>query len=52
MTQGTSQFLIKLDETQYATPDITKKGAVSAATRLYSSIMDDGVSAVQIAEMF
>lgn len=52
MTQETSQFLIKLDETQYATPDITKKGSVKAATKLYNSIMDEGVSAVQIAEMF
>jgi hypothetical protein len=47
-----SQFLIQLDKAQYKTPDISKKGSVAAASRLYESIMEGTNSAVQVAEMF
>lgn len=50
--EQTTEFVIKLDQTQYKTPDITKKGAITAASKIYSAIMDDGESAVQVAEMF
>lgn len=50
--EQTAEFVIKLDEAQYKTPDITKKGATTAAAKIYSAIMDEGASAVQVAEMF
>lgn len=46
-----NQFLIQLEETQYNTPDISKKGAAQAAHYLYSQIVDNGESAVKVAEM-
>jgi hypothetical protein len=50
--EQTAEFLIKLDEAQYKTPNITKKEATTAAAKIYSAIMDEGASAVQVAEMF
>jgi hypothetical protein len=47
-----TNFLIQLDETQYQTPDLTKKGVATAAHKIYSAIMEDGMSAVEIATMF
>lgn len=52
MTDNANQFSIQLDETQYKTLDISKKGSVSAAMKIYSAIMEEGASAVQVAEMF
>lgn len=50
--QQLPQFSIQLDETQYNTPDITKKGTLRAATSIYRALMEKGDSAVQVAEMF
>jgi hypothetical protein len=50
--ENNSNFLIQLDQTQYQTPDLTKKGVATAAHKIYSAIMDDGMSAVEIATMF
>lgn len=47
-----TNFLIQLDETQYQTPDLTKKGVATAAHNIYSAIMDHGMSAVEVATMF
>lgn len=52
MTENTVNLLIKLDETQYQTPDISKKGTVTAASNIYQGILDDGASAIQVAELF
>jgi len=49
--ENNTNFLIKLDQTQYQTPDITKKGVTRAATNIYSSIMDGNMSAVDVAVM-
>jgi hypothetical protein len=46
-----TNFLIKLDETQYQTPDLSKKGVAKAASNIYASIMDHGMSAVDFAVM-
>lgn len=45
-------LLIKLDETQYQTPDLSKKGTIAAASNIYKGIVDDGLSAIQVAELF
>ena len=50
--ENNTNFLIQLDETQYQTPDLTKKGVATAAHKIYSAIMEDGMSAVEIATMF
>ncbi len=47
-----NEFQMQLGGTKYGTPDVSKKGAVQAAVNLYSSIMESGASAIQIAEMF
>jgi len=47
-----NDFIIKLDKTQYETPDISKKGSFIAANNLYTSVMEGYSSAIQIAEMF
>lgn len=50
--ENNSNFLIQLDQTQYQTPDLSKKGVAAAASNIYSNIMDNGMSAVEIATMF
>lgn len=50
--ENQSNFLIKLDETQYQTPDLTKKGVAKAASNIYSSIMEGNMSAIDVAIMF
>jgi hypothetical protein len=52
MKEQTNQFLIQLDEAQYKTPDISKKGSFIAANNIYNSIMEGHSSAIQVAEMF
>lgn len=47
-----SEFVIQLDKTKGNTVDISKKATVQAAKKIHSSIIDDGKSAVQVAEMF
>lgn len=49
--ENQSNFLIKLDETQYQTPDLTKKGVAKAASNIYSSVMDGNMSALDVAIM-
>jgi len=49
--QKESNFLIKLDETQYQTPDISKKGIAKAAMNIYISIMEGNMSATDVAVM-
>lgn len=49
--ENKTNFLIQLDETQYQTPDLTKKGVAKAASNIYTSIMDGNMSAVEIAVM-
>jgi len=46
-----SNFLIKLDETQYQTPDLTKKGVAKAAINIYTSVMEGNMSALDVAIM-
>jgi hypothetical protein len=43
---------ISLNETNYRSLDLTKKGVMTAAQNIYSDIMDNGTSAVRVAEMF
>lgn len=50
--ENISNFIIKLDDTQYQTPDISKKGIAKAASNIYTAIMENGMSAVEIATMF
>jgi hypothetical protein len=49
---NSQEFIIKIDEKSDKSVEISKKSAVSAATKIYSSIMDSGVSALKVAEMF
>jgi hypothetical protein len=49
--ENQSNFLIKLDETQYQTPDLTKKGVAKAATNIYTSVMEGHMSALDVAIM-
>lgn len=49
--ENKSNFLIQLDETQYQTPDITKKGVAKAATNIYTAVMNGDMSAVDVAVM-
>jgi hypothetical protein len=49
--ENKSNFLIQLDDTQYQTPDITKKGVARAATNIYTAVMDGNMSAVDVAVM-
>lgn len=49
--ENKTNFLIQLDETQYQTPDITKKGIAKAATNIYTAIMDGTMSATDVAVM-
>jgi hypothetical protein len=51
MTETTSNFLIKLDETQYQTPDLTKKGVAKAAMSIYVALMEGHMSATDVAIM-
>ncbi len=46
-----NQFLIKLESTEYNTPDISKIGAFAAAKHLYDNIISKKYTAVQVAEM-
>jgi len=50
--EQSKEFLIKLDKTEYKTPDISKKGSFVAANNIYTSIMEGNTSAIQTAEMF
>jgi hypothetical protein len=43
---------ISLNETNYRSFDLTKKGVITAAQNIYSDIMDNGTSAIRVAEMF
>jgi hypothetical protein len=49
--ENKTTFKIQLDETQYQTPDLTKKGVAKAASNIYTAIMDGNMSAVDIAVM-
>ena len=49
--ENQSNFLIKLDETQYQTPDLTKKGVAKAAANIYTSVMEGHMSALDVAIM-
>jgi preprotein translocase subunit Sec63 len=49
--ENKTNFLIKLDETQYQTPDITKKGIAAAAMNIYVAIMEGNMAATDIAVM-
>jgi len=51
MMENNTNFLIKLDQTQYQTPDITKKGVAQAAYNIYKAVMEGNMSAVDIAVM-
>lgn len=46
-----SNFLIKLDETEYGTPDVSKKGIAKAAANIYNSVMEGHMSATDVAIM-
>jgi hypothetical protein len=49
--ENKTNFLIQLDETQYQTPDITKKGVAKAASNIYTAVMNGDMSAVDVAVM-
>lgn len=49
--ENKTNFLIKLDQTQYQTPDITKKGVAQAAYNIYNAVMEGTMSAIDIAVM-
>lgn len=50
--KSSDKFAIQLGNTKYQAPQVSKKSAVQAAVNLYTSIMESGTSAVEIAEMF
>ena len=45
-------FLMRLGNTGYSTPVVSKQSAVQAAVNLYTTVMEDGASAIEIAELF
>lgn len=49
--ENNANFLIQLNETQYQTPDLSKKGVAKAATNIYSQVMDGNMSAIDVAVM-
>jgi hypothetical protein len=49
--ENKTNFLIQLDETQYQTPDITKKGVARAAANIYTSVMEGNMAATDVAVM-
>jgi hypothetical protein len=49
--ENPSNFLIQLNEAQYQTPDLSKKGVVNAANKIYVGLMDEGMSALDVATM-
>ena len=49
--ENKTNFLIQLDDTQYQTPDLTKKGVAKAAANIYTAVMEGTMSAVDIAVM-
>jgi hypothetical protein len=47
-----TEFIIQLDKTKGNIVEISKKGSVQAAKKIYDSILDGEKSAAQVAEMF
>ena len=48
----TPKFLMKMDDTKYQTPEVSKKGAIKSAYAVHEQIMEGNMSAIQVAEMF
>lgn len=47
-----TKFILKMDDTGYKTPEVSKKGAIKSAHSIYEQIMEGKLSAIQVAEMF
>jgi len=52
MSENQEKLSTRIDNTLYNYPDISKKGSISAAAKIYKSIMEEGASAIEVAEMF
>lgn len=49
--ENAPNFLIQLNETQYQTPDLSKKGVAKAANNIYTNVMEGNMSAIDVAVM-